>query len=140
MTLNGVMAVILRYSSGFGSLRKSSRSLSHLLMSSCKLTADQYRDEFRTAIKRPEEAYTLFSSRVKSLLYYLDTRKVTTKDQVSDILVSDRIKETLGPACPYYVLRKRFRQSINNHTASLEITVNVHESVLSRKLVFSTSN
>jgi len=39
MTLNGVMAVILRYFSEFGSfrgaLRKSSRSLSHLLMSSC---------------------------------------------------------------------------------------------------------
>jgi len=39
MTLNGVMAVILRYFSEFGNLpdvlRKSSRSLSHLLMSSC---------------------------------------------------------------------------------------------------------
>jgi len=37
MTLNGVMAVILRYFSEFGYppgvLRKSSRSLSHLLMS-----------------------------------------------------------------------------------------------------------
>ena len=40
MTLNGVMAVILRYFSEFGYLpgvlRKSSRSLSHLLMSSRK--------------------------------------------------------------------------------------------------------
>ena len=40
MTLNGVMAVILRYFSEFGYLpgvlRKSSRSLSHLLMSSCQ--------------------------------------------------------------------------------------------------------
>jgi len=39
MTLNGVMAVILRYFSEFGYLpgvlRNSSRSLSHLLMSSC---------------------------------------------------------------------------------------------------------
>jgi len=39
MTLNGVMAVILRYFSEFaylpGILRKNSRSLSHLLMSSC---------------------------------------------------------------------------------------------------------
>ena len=39
MTLNGVMAVILRYFSEFGYtpavLRKNSRSLSHLLMSSC---------------------------------------------------------------------------------------------------------
>jgi len=42
MTLNGVMAVILRYFSQFeylpGALRKSSRSLSHLLMSSCFIT------------------------------------------------------------------------------------------------------
>ena len=41
MTLNGVMAVIFRYFSEFGqlpgALRKSSRSLSHFLMSSCKL-------------------------------------------------------------------------------------------------------
>jgi len=39
MTLNGVMAVILPYFSEFGYLpgvlRRSSRSLSHLLMSSC---------------------------------------------------------------------------------------------------------
>jgi len=40
MTLNGAMAVILRYFSEFGysfrgALSKSSRSLSHLLMSSC---------------------------------------------------------------------------------------------------------
>jgi len=44
MTLNGVMAVILRYFSEFGSflgaLRKSSRSLSHLLMSSCILRVE----------------------------------------------------------------------------------------------------
>ena len=41
MTLNGVVTVILRYFSEFGylpgTLRKSSRSLSHLLMSSCLL-------------------------------------------------------------------------------------------------------
>jgi len=43
MTLNGVMAVILRYFSEFaylpGVLRKSSRSLPHLLMSSCPILA-----------------------------------------------------------------------------------------------------
>jgi len=45
MTLNDVMAVILRYFSEFGYLpgvlRKSSRSLSHLLMSSCMLLANK---------------------------------------------------------------------------------------------------
>jgi len=42
MTLKGVIAVILRYFREFvylpGVLRKSSRSLSHLLMSSCVLS------------------------------------------------------------------------------------------------------
>jgi len=44
MTLDGVMTVILRYFSEFGYLpgvlRKSSRSLSHLLMSSCFTLVD----------------------------------------------------------------------------------------------------
>jgi len=39
MTLDGILTVILRYFGEFdsfrGALRKSSRSLSHLLMSSC---------------------------------------------------------------------------------------------------------
>ena len=70
------------------------------LLREFKLRAEQYRDTFRTAIKSAEETYTLFGSRVKNLfLYYLDSRKVTTKDQVVDLLVSDRIKETLGPSC-----------------------------------------
>ena len=45
MTLKGVMAVILRYFCEFvylpGVLRKSSRSLSHLLMSSCNFLAQK---------------------------------------------------------------------------------------------------
>jgi len=36
--------------------------------------------------------------------------------------------------------QKRLRQLMNNHTASLKITVNVHESMLSQKLVFWTNN
>jgi len=40
------------------------------------------------------------------------------------------------------VLRQeeRLQQLMNNRTASLEITVNVHEFVLSRKLVFWTTD
>ena len=49
--------------------------------------------------------YTLFGSRVKNLfLYYLQNRKAKTFEQVVDLLVSDRIKETLSPACLRHVL------------------------------------
>ena len=75
------------------------------LLREFKLTAEQYRERFRTAVKSLTETYTLFGSRVKNLfLYYLQTRKAKTLEQVIDLLVSDRIKETLSPACLRHVL------------------------------------
>jgi len=62
-----------------------------------KLTAEQYRDKFWTATKLPEETYTLFGSRVKNLfMYYMDSRKFASRDDLIDLLVSDRIKQTLS--------------------------------------------
>jgi len=56
VTLNGVMAVILRYFSEFGSfpgaLRKSSRSLSHL-MNSCLVSTESGRGRCSYLIHRP---------------------------------------------------------------------------------------
>ena len=70
-----------------------------------KLTAEQYRERFRTAVKSLTETYTRFGSRVKNLFsYYLQNREAKTLEQVIDILVSDRIKETLSPACLRHVL------------------------------------
>jgi len=75
------------------------------LMREFKLTAEQYRDKFRAAIKRPEQTYTLFGSWVKNLfLCYSGITEVTTEDQVVELLVSGRIKETFGPACLRHVL------------------------------------
>jgi len=75
------------------------------LLREFKLTAGQYRERFRTAVKSLTETYTLFGSRVKNLfLYYLQNRQAKTAEQVIDLLVSDRIKETLSPACLRHVL------------------------------------
>jgi len=66
------------------------------LLREFKLTAEQYRERYRTAVKSLTETYTIFGSRVKNLfLYYLQNRKAKTVEQVIDLLVSDRIKETL---------------------------------------------
>ena len=70
------------------------------LLREFKLTAEQYRDKLWTATKQTEETYTLFGSRAKNLLvYYLESRKVVSKDGVIDLLVSDIIKQTLSEAC-----------------------------------------
>ena len=75
------------------------------LLREFKLTAEQYRERFKTAVKSLTETYTLFGSRVKNLfLYYLQNRKAKTAEQIIDLLVSDRIKETLSPACLRHVL------------------------------------
>jgi len=75
------------------------------LLREFKLTAEQYRERFRTAVISLTETYTLFGSRVKNLfLYYLQNRKAKTVEQIIDLLVSGRIKETLSPACLRHVL------------------------------------
>ena len=53
------------------------------LLREFKLTAEQYRERFRTAVKSLTDTYTLFGSRVKNLLlYYLQNRKAKTVEQV----------------------------------------------------------
>ena len=75
------------------------------LLREFKLTAEQYREKFRTAVKSLTETYTIFVSRVKNLfLYYFQNRKAKTVEQVIDLLVSVKIKETLSPACVRHVL------------------------------------
>jgi len=75
------------------------------LLREFKLTAEQYRDKFWTATQLREETYTLFGSRVKILfMYYMDSRKVASRDDLIDLLVSDRIKQTLSDACLRHVI------------------------------------
>jgi len=75
------------------------------LLPEFKLTAEQYRERFRTAVKSLTETYILFGNRVKNLfLYYLQNRQAKTAEQVIGLLVFERIKETLSPACLRHVL------------------------------------
>ena len=75
------------------------------LLREFKLTAEQYRDKFWSAAKLPEETYTLFGGRVKNLfMYYMDSRQVASRDDLVDLLVADRIKQTLSDACLRHVL------------------------------------
>jgi len=76
------------------------------LLREFRLTPQQYRDRFYSGVKKPEETYTLFGSRLKTLLlYYLESRKAASKDDVIDLLVSDRI---LPSECLKHVLSTEF--------------------------------
>jgi len=90
--------VISSVGAGGGALLRSTKErldkyveVRDYLLREFKLTAEQHRERFRTAVKSLTETYTLFGSRVKNLfLYYLQNRKAKTVEQVIDLLVSDR--------------------------------------------------
>jgi len=70
-----------------------------------KLSANVYLERFNTCRRDSDETYVAFSSKLKGLLgYYLDSRRVTTFEKLSELLVCDRIKSALSEGCLRYVL------------------------------------
>ncbi|XP_077484498.1 uncharacterized protein LOC144094424 [Amblyomma americanum] len=69
-----------------------------------KLTPTEYLERFEKAAKRKEETWAQFASRVKTyLMYYIQAREVDSKEALTDLMVSDRIKASLSPEGIEYV-------------------------------------
>ena len=70
-----------------------------------KLSATAYLERFNTTVKRGDETYIAFASRLRGLLgYYLDSRKVSSFDELRDLLLCDRIKSVLPAECLKHIL------------------------------------
>ena len=70
-----------------------------------KLPANVYLERFNTCIKSGDDTYVSFASKLTSLLdYYLESRHVTTYEQLCELLVCDRIKSVLSEGCLRYIL------------------------------------
>ena len=75
------------------------------LLREFRLSAEQYRDKFLSATKQSDETYTLFGSRVRNFyMYYLDSRKAVSREDVIDLMIADRIKRVLPDHCLKHVL------------------------------------
>lgn len=76
------------------------------LLNEYKLTPSQFREKFERATKNEEETYTMFCSRVKSLLlYYCRSRKVGNSfDKLFSLLCADKIKSVLPKGCLDHIL------------------------------------
>jgi hypothetical protein len=73
---------------------------------------------FTTLPRNKDETFTMFSNRLKSLLlYYLESRKCTTFDVLTELLVCDRIKQILPDAELRYVLS--LENSLDGHWMKL---------------------
>jgi len=77
-----------------------------MLLREFKLSPNTYLEHFNNELKKSEETYTLFSSRLKSLLeYYLTSRKVDEDyKKLTELLVCDRVKASLPEGCLKHIL------------------------------------
>lgn len=75
------------------------------LLREFRLSSEQYRAKFNTYCKPSEDTYTLYGSKLRNFLnYYFDSRKVTNKEEIIDLLLADRIKQTLADHILKHVL------------------------------------
>ncbi|XP_072145069.1 uncharacterized protein [Dermacentor andersoni] len=70
-----------------------------------KLTPAKYLERFEKASKRKDETWGQFASRTRTYLaYYLQSRNANTKEAMTELMVADRMKASIGSEALEYVL------------------------------------
>src|SRR5205809_4256144 len=74
--------------------------LKTFLLKEFKVSAVSLRERFMNAKRAPDESYTTLASRLHNLLsYYLQDRQALTFDDVTSLLIADKMKEMLPRGC-----------------------------------------
>src|ERR1043165_6927495 len=80
-------------------------SLKTFLLKEFKVSAVSLRERFMNAKKAADESYTTLASRLHNLLsYYLQDRQALTFDDVTSLLIADKMKEMLPRGCLNFIL------------------------------------
>jgi len=115
----------------------------HLLGSSVNKTAKtDGQDRFETALKNAGKTYTLFAARLRNLLsYYLKSRLVEDYDTLTELLISNRLKESLPHGLLNYILTQEEKGwYVASKVASLaDVYVNNRATVIGQKAPESKS-
>ena len=83
------------------------------LLQEFRLTSREYRARFQAATRGSDETYALFSSRLKNLWdFYLRSRECDSFEKVCDLVVADRLKDTLTGPCLKYCLSVEGRNTL----------------------------
>src|ERR1043165_9235481 len=79
--------------------------LKTFLLKEFKVSAVSLRERFMNAKKAADESYTTLASRLHNLLsYYLQDRQALTFDDVTSLLIADKMKEMLPRGCLNFIL------------------------------------
>jgi hypothetical protein len=81
-------------------------AIKQFLLTEYKITPRQIRSKFMSVVKQNDETYQLFASRLSTMFqYYTKSRDVVDNyDKLCEVIVADRLKETLPSDALQYVL------------------------------------
>ena len=75
------------------------------LLEQFRLVPQYFLEQFNAVVRQSNETFKSFASRLSLLLnYYLTSRKVTTFDELRDLLICDRVKSVLSEGSLSHVL------------------------------------
>src|SRR5664279_1361712 len=93
-------------------------------MGQLRLVPSYFIDEFNRLTRLPAETFKSYTSRLSTLLkYYLDSKKVSTFDELIQLLICDRVKSVLPEGALSHLLR--FELSLPNQWANRDQLVDV---------------
>ena len=81
------------------------KEIKSLILRENKLTPASYREKFNTLRKEESETFVMFTSRLRTMLSsYIESRHVETFEDLQELFLCDRVKNTLGPETLKYIL------------------------------------
>jgi len=81
------------------------QQIKNFLLCEFKLTSREYKARFNTAARSPDMTHALFTSRLKNLWgFYMKSRECDSFDKLVDLIVGDRLKDSLSGPCLKYCL------------------------------------
>ena len=86
---------------------KSYNGIKKALLREFRQTAKEYRNQFLYMNKRSEESWNSFMNRLRvQWQYYLNSRNITTFEKLIDLIIADRLKDSMQYHMHAYVVSK----------------------------------
>ena len=89
------------------------KKLKVFLLREFRLTSREYRARFNSATRNSDESYSLFVSRLKTLWSFnMRSRACNDFDTLFDLIVADRLKDSLSGPCLKYCLAQEGQKTL----------------------------
>lgn len=129
--LNVRMRAFVANQSGDGGL--TYKDLKECVLKQLRMTANEYKRLFMSAQKGESEPWSQFVSQIETLFsYYINSRGISTLDDMKDLIIADRLKQVMSDDLRTYILQNEIKNWLRP-TELAELAENFEESYRSRR-------